>query len=159
MLSNERVDAARAGSNPTVIGRMPSGWAVLGDFQFLAGYCLLLADPVVASLNDLDAQHRSQFLLDMSHIGDALLAATDAYRINYEILGNTDAFLHAHIFPRYRTEPRDRVTGPVWRYERSQLNSIPFDAERDRPLMRAVYDVLQATNRVSQPGPIVGVGG
>ena len=53
-LIHERVEAARAGTNPTVICRMPSGWAVLGDAQFLRGYSLLLADPVVADLNALN---------------------------------------------------------------------------------------------------------
>ena len=49
----ERVAAARAGANPTIICRMPSGWLALGDRQFLPGYCFLLPDPVVDSLNDL----------------------------------------------------------------------------------------------------------
>lgn len=44
---------ARAGTNPYVICRMRSGWLVIGDVQPLPGYCLLLADPVVPSLNDL----------------------------------------------------------------------------------------------------------
>ena len=55
----ERVEQARNGTNDKVICRMPSGWAVMGDVQFLPGYCLLLPDPVVASLNDLAAASRS----------------------------------------------------------------------------------------------------
>lgn len=53
-LIHERVDAARSGGNPTVICRMPSGCAVLGDHKFLTGYSLLLPDPVVDHLTDLD---------------------------------------------------------------------------------------------------------
>ena len=41
----DRIQSARAGTNPTVIKRMQSGWAVLGDYQFLRGYSLLLSDP------------------------------------------------------------------------------------------------------------------
>src|SRR5688572_178005 len=110
-LIHERVALARRGQNPTVIGRMASGWAVLGDLQFPEGYSLLLPDPVVASINDLAEPSRSQFLADMVAIGDALLAVTPAYRINYEIQGNTDQALHAHIFARYRDEDPERVTG------------------------------------------------
>ena len=95
-----RVAAARAGTNPYVIAKLPSGWAVIGDVQFLPGYCLLLADPVVTSLNDLSIQARNQYLQDMVLIGDAILKATNSYRINYEILGNSEPELHAHIFPR-----------------------------------------------------------
>jgi hypothetical protein len=86
----DSVAAARAGTNPSVIARLPSGWAVIGDVQFLPGYCLLLGDPVVPSLNDLSCQARAQFLEDMVRIGDAILKSTDSFRINYEILGNAE---------------------------------------------------------------------
>ena len=44
-LIHQRVKAANEGKNPTVICKMPSGWAVLGDSQFILGYTLLLPDP------------------------------------------------------------------------------------------------------------------
>ena len=34
-------------------------------------------------------------------------------RINLEIQGNTDAFLHAHVTPRYEWEPEDIVGWPA----------------------------------------------
>lgn len=37
-------------------------------------------------------------------------------RVNLEILGNTDPFLHAHVWPRYDWEPADLVGKPVWLY-------------------------------------------
>src|SRR4030042_4534591 len=104
---HERVAAARTGTNPTVICKMPSGWAVMGDVQILPGYTILLHDPVVPDLNSLNEKQRTRYLLDMTIIGDALMEVTGAYRINYEILCNTDPFLHSHIFPRYMTEPED----------------------------------------------------
>ncbi len=110
----DRVDLARRGLNDTVVRRLPSGWAVLGDVQFLPGYCLLLADPVVPSLNDLDAEGRAAFLRDMARLGDAILRVTGAARVNYELLGNSDPELHAHIFPRYATEPEDLRRLPAW---------------------------------------------
>lgn len=42
---NDRIGSVLKGENPTVITRMRSGFAVLGDTQFLPGYCLLLAYP------------------------------------------------------------------------------------------------------------------
>lgn len=116
-LITDRVNLAREGKNDKVICRMRSGWAVMGDVQFLTGYCLLLPDPVVTSLNDLTTQDRLLFLEDMSRIGDALLALTGAARINYEILGNSEPELHAHIFPRYSDEPDEKRTKPVWFYD------------------------------------------
>ena len=142
-LIHERVEAARAGKNPTVICRMPSGWAVLGDAQFIPGYCLLLPDPVVADLNTLDADARRQYLYDMTIIGDALLEVTDAYRINYEILGNADPALHTHIFPRYHHEPEEFGRGPVFSYPSDLRGSRPFDSERDQALTQQLAEAIR----------------
>jgi len=142
-LIHRRVAAARAGANPTKICRMPSGWAVLGDAQFLRGYSLLLSDPVVPNLNALDKAQRQQFLYDMSVVGDALLEVTDAFLINYEILGNADPALHAHLFPRYSDEPEERRKGPAFLYDQSVRSSRPFDLDRDRPLMEQLAAAIQ----------------
>lgn len=134
-LIHQRVAEAQRGQNPTVLCRMPSGWAVIGDAQFLRGYCLLLPAPVVPDLNALDEAGRARFLLDMAVIGDALLEVTGAYRINYEILGNTEPMLHAHIFPRYTSEPDDLRRGPAFFYPAEIRASAPLDLTRDRGLM------------------------
>jgi diadenosine tetraphosphate (Ap4A) HIT family hydrolase len=141
-LIHERVDLARRGANPTVIGRMASGWAVMGDVQFPLGYCLLLPDDVVSSINDLGPPERARFLSDMVAIGDALLATTAAYRINYEIQGNGDQALHAHVFARYRDEDPAYRVGPVWRYDRELRAAAPFDPARHGGLQRALRDWL-----------------
>jgi len=144
-LIHQRVAEAHRGENPAVICRMPSGWAVLGDQQFIPGYCLLLADPVVPDLNALSDAARAQFLADMASIGDALLEVAGAYRINYEILGNTEPALHAHIFPRYLSEPEEPRKVPVWMgYSRDQYTSCPFDLQRDGALMEKIAAAIQS---------------
>ena len=132
----DSVAAARAGTNPSVIARLPSGWAVIGDVQFLPGYCLLLGDPVVPSLNDLSCQARAQFLEDMVRIGDAILKSTDSFRINYEILGNSEPELHAHILPRYASEPEERRLMPVWFYD--WANAVRFSEQEHGHIVRAI---------------------
>ena len=144
-LIHHRAQAAREGKNPTVICKMPSGWAVLGDRQYIPSYALLLPDPVVGDLNELKNQKRSQFLQDMALIGDALLELTDSYRINYEILGNFEPALHAHIFPRYINEPEKCRHLPVWMsYKKEELDSRPFYLKRDRQLMNQIADFIQS---------------
>jgi diadenosine tetraphosphate (Ap4A) HIT family hydrolase len=143
-LIHEYVAAAQAGTNSTVICRMPSGWAVLCDVQFLRGYTILLSDPVVPDLNVLAREHRAQFLLDMTTIGDALLEVAGAFRINYEILGNLDPALHAHIIPRYLSEPEDLRKGPAFFYDKDFRNSIKFDYERDKELMQQLAVAIRA---------------
>lgn len=54
---------------------------------------------------------------DMALIGDALLQVTYAERINYEILGNSEPELHAHIFPRFADEPEEKRKMPAWFYD------------------------------------------
>ncbi|HEX4912639.1 MAG TPA: HIT domain-containing protein, partial [Vicinamibacterales bacterium] len=101
---HRQVEAARNGELPCVIAKMKSGWAVLGDPQITEGYCLLLPDPVVSDLNALSGAARQQFLDDMARLGDAVLEETGAERINYEILGNVEPALHAHVIPRHASE-------------------------------------------------------
>ncbi len=114
---HQQVLAAREGKDPRVIARLFCGWVVFGERQFVRGYVLLLPDPVVPTLNALGARERGQFLLDMARLGDALLKATNALRINYAIFGNLEAALHAHVIPRYAEEPEALRTTHPWAYD------------------------------------------
>ncbi|MEO7156206.1 MAG: HIT domain-containing protein [Vicinamibacterales bacterium] len=129
---HRQVEAARQGTLTRVIARMRSGWAVLGDPQITRGYCLLLPDPVVADLNALAGDNRRQFLEDMARLGDAVLRVTAAERINYEILGNVEPALHAHVIPRHADEEPDRRRTAVWLHDWSA--AVPFDVDAHRQL-------------------------
>jgi diadenosine tetraphosphate (Ap4A) HIT family hydrolase len=108
------VERCRADQYPARVARLPSGWVVMAERQVFAGYCLLLPDPVVAHLNVLEEMARAQFLADMARLGDAVLAATGAVRINYAMFGNTEPALHAHVFPRRADEAPDIRTAQPW---------------------------------------------
>ncbi|HUG33721.1 MAG TPA: hypothetical protein VMJ90_03045 [Anaerolineales bacterium] len=141
ILIHQRVALAREDRNSTVICRAPSGWVVLGDVQFLRGYSLLLPDPVVYDLNALSTSDRGIFLRDMTVIGDALLEITGAVRINYEILGNGEPALHAHLFPRFADEPEQNRRMPAWFYDWDRAPK--FDFERDQSLMKDIAGAIQ----------------
>jgi len=113
---------------------MNSGWLVIGDVQPLPGYCVFLDDPVVESLNALDDAGRSQYSLDVIRAGDALLASTDAWRINYETLGNAEPALHTHLLPRYRWEPEEKRRRPAW-VGYDWPTSRRFDLAQDGPFV------------------------
>lgn len=117
---HKQVAAARDGSDPRTIARLSSGWVIFGERQFVRGYVLLLPDPVVPTLNVLKPKERSQFLMDASRLGDALLKVTNAVRINYAIFGNQEPALHAHVIPRYADEPEAMRTAQPWAYDWSQ---------------------------------------
>ncbi|MFI8254987.1 diadenosine tetraphosphate hydrolase [Streptomyces filamentosus] len=122
----DRVGAALRGENPTVLRRLAAGFAVIGDVQFLPGYCVLLADdPDVERLSDLPRARRLAFLSDMDLLGEAVERVCGRLdpafrRVNLEILGNKDPFLHAHVWPRYGWEPAEVVERPVWLHPRER---------------------------------------
>jgi diadenosine tetraphosphate (Ap4A) HIT family hydrolase len=135
------VDQARKGELGRAIARMSSGWAVLGDPQILPGYCLLYPDPVVPDLNVLVGSARRQFLDDMARLGDAVMAETGAERLNYEMLGNVEPALHAHVIPRYAWEPRERRGQPIWLHDWSAAPR--FDPNEHGRLLRAIAERLR----------------
>ncbi|UMG93166.1 diadenosine tetraphosphate hydrolase [Nocardioides sp. TF02-7] len=115
----DRVGSALAGTNPTVLRRLRAGFAVIGDVQHLPGYCVLITDtPGADQLTDLPPDRQLLFLDDMAVLGRAVAAVCRRReprfrRVNLEIQGNTDAFLHAHVTPRYDWEPADVVGWPA----------------------------------------------
>lgn len=121
-----RIESAKNGTNPMLMIETNGRYAVFGDTQFLPGYCVLLPKKNVFSLNDLTLEEREAFLLDMSILGDAIIKVCNPIRVNYDILGNTDKFLHGHVFPRYEWESEERKKKPVWLYDESNW----FDCEK-----------------------------
>lgn len=133
---HRRVAACRAGTDPTLVARLPSGWAVMGDPQVLRGYCLLLPDPVVPHLNALPPDGQVAFLADLARLGQAVFEATGAVRINYAMFGNLEPALHAHVHPRFADEPESLRTAHPWAYDWSAAPR--FDAQRDGALLAAL---------------------
>jgi diadenosine tetraphosphate (Ap4A) HIT family hydrolase len=111
------VDRCRAGAYPPMVAKLRSGWVVMGERQVFAGYCMLIPDPVKPHLNALTSPRREQFLSDMALVGDAIMAATSALRINYAMFGNLEPALHAHVFPRYADEPAATRTAQPWAFD------------------------------------------
>jgi diadenosine tetraphosphate (Ap4A) HIT family hydrolase len=120
------VEGCRSGSLATTVAKLSAGWVIMGERQVFAGYCLLLPDPVVPHLNALSGAARSQFLADMTTVGDVLLELTGAVRINYAVYGNVEPALHAHIFPRSTQEPQATRTLQPWGLD---WNAAPLFSE------------------------------
>lgn len=140
----DRIGSAIRGENPLVIAEMRSGFAVIGDTQFLPGYCVLLPSRHIGSLNELSYRQKSEYLVDMSILGDAILKALNPRRINYAIYGNTDAFLHAHVFPRYEWESKERKYMPVWQYPKEMWSDAQYhySNEKHEELKKEIYSHL-----------------
>ncbi|MFT4217306.1 MAG: diadenosine tetraphosphate hydrolase [Micropruina sp.] len=139
----DRIAAARNGTNPTVLAELDAAFAVIGDVQWLPGYSLALAKSrTIDRLSDLLRSERIRYLADVDLLATAVENVCarrdpDFRRVNVEILGNTDPFLHAHIWPRYEWEPAELVTKPVWLYS-------PDHWRDERYALSAAHDGLHA---------------
>ncbi|MFD7865239.1 HIT family protein [Streptomyces sp. NPDC059783] len=145
----DRIGSALRGENPTVLRRLNAGFAVIGDVQFLPGYSVLLVDdPAVDRLSDLTRDKRLAFLSDMDRLGEAVERVsrrTDPAfrRVNLEILGNTDGFLHAHVWPRFAWEPDELARGPVWLHPKGRWTDREYAlGPRHDPLREAIGEEL-----------------
>ncbi len=122
----DRIGSALQGENPTVLRRLSTGFAIIGDLQFLPGYCVFLTDdPGVQRLSDLPRPRRMDFLAEMDLLAEAVERVCGRRdpafrRVNISILGNFDPFLHAHIIPRYTWEPEQYHHGPIDQYPKEQ---------------------------------------
>ncbi|MDT0399774.1 MULTISPECIES: diadenosine tetraphosphate hydrolase [Streptomyces] len=138
----DRIGSALRGENPAVLRKLAAGFAVIGDVQFLPGYSVLLVDdPPVQRLSELPKSKRLAFLSDMDKLGEAVERACRRLdpafrRVNLEILGNTDPFLHAHVWPRFDWEPTDLVGRPVWLYPRERWSDGQYALGRQHDAMR-----------------------
>lgn len=130
-----QLKALHDGTESALVCQVSSGWVVLCITQYLHGYCILIPDPLVVSLNDLTDSQRTLYLRDMVIVGDALLEVTDAYRINYALMGNSDQVLHAHIVPRFLTEPEQYLHDTPWSYPDEIINATLFDYASDKALI------------------------
>ncbi|WP_420713426.1 HIT family protein [Streptomyces sp. IMTB 1903] len=140
--------------------RLDAGFAVIGDRQFLPGYSLLLTDdPAVTRLSDLSRTRRAAYFSDMERLAEAVERACARLdpafrRVNIEILGNTDPYLHAHIWPRYDWEPEDRVRLPVWLYEEQCRGAERYAlAARHDDLRAAIGEELDRLGAAEPPTP------
>jgi diadenosine tetraphosphate (Ap4A) HIT family hydrolase len=140
-----RLEAALKNENPTVVGRLESGFVVLGDSQMLPGYCILLAYPIVESLETLPFAKRLTFLRDMTLLGQAIQEVYKADRINHGIFANFDPYLHAHVWARYAYEVEERRKHPVWLYPKEELYApeVMFDPAKHNDMKLKVAARLQ----------------
>jgi len=120
----DRIQMIRNGTNPYFVKELDTGYVVIGDNQHFRGYTLFLLREHRTELFELEAALKAKFLEEMTIVAEAVSKAFGAEKMNYECLGNGDAHLHWHLFPRvsgdignYGNEGR----GPVWWYPREKM--------------------------------------
>ena len=113
----ERIELIKQGKNPHFVKELETGYVVIGDGQYFKGYTLFLAKEHVTELHQMEYETKIKFLEEMSIVQEAVSKAFQAEKMNIELLGNGDAHLHWHMFPRRRGDMNGyglNGRGPVW---------------------------------------------
>ena len=98
--------------DPYFIAELETGYAVLAENQHYRGYTIFIGKQCGPELHDLAPEVRARFLGEMARVAEAVFRAVEPRKLNYELLGNSVAHLHWHIFPRYADDPNPKW--PVW---------------------------------------------
>jgi len=116
------------------VTELQTGFVVIGDHQFFRGYTLFLARWHLKELHELDWHRRTLFLQDMAMTAEAVCRAFSPRKLNYELLGNADAHMHWHLFPRHADD--SNPTNPVW-----EIDSNLTRADTCRPAPTELEDL------------------
>ena len=141
----ERIELIKQGKNPHFVKELETGYVVIGDGQYFKGYTLFLAKEHVTELHQMEYETKTKFLEEMSIVQEAVAKAFQAEKMNIELLGNGDAHVHWHLFPRKAGDMKGfghNGRGPVWWVPWEEISSEEYQPKEN--------DLLQLVNRLKE---------
>lgn len=141
----ERIELIKQGKNPHFVKELETGYVVIGDGQYFKGYTLFLAKEHVTELHQMEYETKIKFLEEMSIAQEAVAKAFQAEKMNIELLGNGDAHVHWHLFPRKAGDMKGyghNGRGPVWWVPWEEMSSEEYQPKEN--------DLLQLVNRLKE---------
>ncbi len=141
----ERIELIKQGKNPHFVKEFETGYVVIGDGQYFKGYTLFLAKEHVTELHQMEYETKIKFLEEMSIVQEAVAKAFQAEKMNIELLGNGDAHVHWHLFPRKAGDMKGyghNGRGPVWWVPWEEMSSEEYQPKEN--------DLLQLVNRLKE---------
>ena len=142
----ERISKILKNNNPYLVAELETGYVVVGDFQYFKGYTLFLCKQHKTELHQLDKDFKIKFLKEMSEVAEAVNIAFRPKKLNCELLGNTDAHMHWHIFPRYGNDQEPKAS--IWCIDKNIRyadQARPSDAELTQ-IKEKLFKALKATD-------------
>ncbi|MBF1726694.1 MAG: HIT family protein, partial [Streptococcus sp.] len=131
--------------NPHFVKELETGYVVIGDGQYFKGYTLFLAKEHVTELHQMEYETKIKFLEEMSIVQEAVAKAFQAEKMNIELLGNGDAHVHWHLFPRKAGDMKGyghNGRGPVWWVPWEEMSSEEYQPKES--------DLLQLVNHLKE---------
>lgn len=141
----ERIELIKQGKNPNFVKELETGYVVIGDGQYFKGYTLFLAKEHVTELHQMEYETKIKFLEEMSIVQEAVAKAFQAEKMNIELLGNGDAHVHWHLFPRKAGDMQGyghNGRGPVWWVPWEEMSSEEYQPKES--------DLLQLVNHLKE---------
>ena len=141
----ERIELIKQGKNPHFVKELETGYVVIGDGQYFKGYTLFLAKEHVTELHQMEYETKIKFLEEMSIVQEAVAKAFQAEKMNIELLGNGDAHVHWHLFPRKAGDMKGyghNGRGPVWWVPWEEMSSEEYQPKES--------DLLQLVNHFKE---------
>lgn len=141
----ERIELIKQGKNPHFVKELETGYVVIGDGQYFKGYTLFLAKEHVTELHQMEYETKIKFLEEMSIVQESVAKAFQAEKMNIELLGNGDAHVHWHLFPRKAGDMKGyghNGRGPVWWVPWEEMSSEEYQPKEN--------DLLQLVNRLKE---------
>ena len=141
----ERIELIKQGKNPHFVKELETGYVVIGDGQYFKGYTLFLAKEHVTELHQMEYETKIKFLEEMSIVQEAVAKAFQAEKMNIELLGNGDAHVHWHLFPRKAGDMHEyghNGRGPVWWVPWEEMSSEEYQPKES--------DLLQLVNHLKE---------
>ena len=141
----ERIELIKQGKNPHFVKELETGYVVIGDGQYFKGYTLFLAKEHVTELHQMEYATKIKFLEEMSIVQEAVAKAFQAEKMNIELLGNGDAHVHWHLFPRKAGDMQGyghNGRGPVWWVPWEEMSSEEYQPRES--------DLLQLVNHLKE---------
>lgn len=148
----ERINMIKEGIEPHFVAELETGYVVIGDYQYFKGYTIFLCKEHKTELHFLNEDFKIKFLTEMSKVSEAVYNAFKPDKLNYEMLGNDDAHMHWHIFPRRANDAPTK--GPVHRVDRKLLYSkdaIPGEFELNQMKIK-LYEELEKISPILSKG-------
>ena len=141
----DRIELIKQGKNPHFVKELETGYVVIGDGQYFKGYTLFLAKEHVTELHQMEYETKIKFLEEMSIVQEAVAKAFQAEKMNIELLGNGDAHVHWHLFPRKAGDMKGyghNGRGPVWWVPWEEMSSEEYHPKES--------DLLQLVNHFKE---------
>lgn len=114
----DRINLIQAHKNSNFITELKACYVVFGDHQFYPGYTLILSKEHKTELYYLQKSVQKQFLWEMAVVAKAVANVFNPIKMNYELLGNAEAHLHWHLYPRHSNDPDP--ARPIWAYPKEK---------------------------------------